>query len=128
MLSKIIACESFGELTGLGMDKLAKIRLVAVRRGVWFRVLNRVERGVIDLTLRVTRRIRSRILARVVYSVVKKLLEALESKVIQQMRQIGVPLAEKISLIAQKWGNKNAYGWAGDVGFIQYLTIMNMNS
>ena len=128
MLSKIIACESFGELTGLGMDKLAKIRLVAVRRGVWFRVLNRVERGVIDLTLRVTRRIRSRILARVVYSIVKKLLEALESKVIQQMRQIGVPLAEKISLIAQKWGNKNAYGWAGDVGFIQYLTIMNMNS
>lgn len=128
MLSKIIGCESFGELTGFGMDKLAKIRLVAVRRGVWFRVLNRVERGVIDLTLRVTRRIRSRILARVVYSIVKKLLEALESKVIQQMRQIGVPLAEKISLIAQKWGNKNAYEWAGDVGFIQYLTIMNMNS
>ena len=128
MLSKIIGCESFGELTGFGMDKLAKIRLVAVRRGVWFRVLNRVERGVIDLTLRVTRRIRSRILARVVYSIVKKLLEALESKVIQQMRQIGVPLAEKISLIAQKWGNKIACGWAGDVGFIQYLTIMNMNS
>jgi len=128
MLSKIIACESFGELTGFGMDKLAKIRLVAVRRGVWFRVLSRLERGVIDLTLRVTRRIRSRILARVVYSIVKKLLEALESKVKQQMRQIGVPLAEKISLIAQKWGNKNAYGWAGDVGFIQYLTIMNMNS
>jgi len=56
----------------------------------------------------------------------EKLLDAMESRVEQQMRSVGVPLAEKISRIAQKWGNRTAREWMRDAGFIQYLTIMTL--
>jgi len=109
---------------GLGLDGLAKIRLLALRRRVFFRVLDRVERGLIYLVPKVTKSVRSRVLANALHSIVEKLLDAMESRVRQQMRQIGVPLAEKISRIAQKWGNTTACEWANDLGFIQYLAIV----
>ena len=111
----------------LSRDVLVRVRLRAVRKGAWFRVLSRLERGLLDLTLKVTDKIRSRTLAEAVGSVVKKLLGALESKVDRLIREVGVPLAEKISKIARRWGNKNAHKWAENKAFIQYLTIVRMN-
>jgi hypothetical protein len=63
------------------------------------------------------------VLADALRSIVEKLLDAMESNVERQMRQIGVPMAKNISRIAQQWGNKNAREWANDPGFIRYLTI-----
>jgi hypothetical protein len=60
-------------------------------------------------------------------TIVGKLQDALESRVGRQMRSIGVPLAEKISMIAPKWGTEAAREWARDTGFIRYLTIMKIN-
>jgi hypothetical protein len=109
-----------------GLRDLTRIRLLALRRRVFFRVLNRVERGLIYLAPKVTGCVRSRVLADALRSVVEKLLDAMESNVERRMRQIGVPLAQKISRIAQGWGNKKAHKWANDPGFIQYLTIATM--
>ena len=124
----VVDIESYGKLSRLASDELARIRLMAIRRGVWFKVLSRLERGLVDLSLKVTREIRSKILVRAICSIVKKLLEALESKVRLLMRQMGAPLAKKISQIAQNWGNKTAHAWANDVGFIRYLTIIKVNT
>jgi len=127
-LSNLVApIENFVKLTRVRMDILANVRLMAIRRGVWFKVLSRLERGLIDLSLKMIKAIRSKILARAIYSIVKKLLEALEGKVHLAMQKIGISLAEKISQIAQNWGNKTAREWAKDLGFIQYLTIMSLN-
>jgi hypothetical protein len=112
---------------GLRLDDLAKIRILALRRHVFFRVLNRVERGLIYLAPKVVTNVRSRVLANALHSIAEKLLTAMESRFGRQMRQVGVPLAEKISGIAQEWGNKTARGWANDPGFIQYLTITLVN-
>ena len=112
--------------SGFGLRDLAKLRLLALRRRVFFRVLNRVERGLIYLAPKVTDCVRSRVLSDALRSIVEKLLDAMESKVERRMRQIGAPLAQKISRIAQTWGNKTAHKWANDPGFIQYLTITRM--
>jgi hypothetical protein len=101
---------------------------LAVRRGVWFRVLSRLDRGLVDLALSVLKSIRSRTLATTLWSIVKRLVEALEGKVSRLMRQVGGPLAEKMSRIAQGWGNKSACEWAKDAGFVRYLTILSMNA
>ena len=122
-----LAIKDLRGLLSIRSDELAKIRSVSLRRGVWFKVLNRLERGLMNLALKVTRRVRSRVLADALYSIVEKLLNALESKISQQMRQIGIPLADKLSRIAQKWGNRLAHKWAKDLGFIKYLTVMKMN-
>ena len=57
----------------------------------------------------------------------QRLVEALEGKVSWMMRQVGGPLAEKMSRIAQGWGNKTARGWINDMGFVRYLAIMKLN-
>ena len=128
MKKLVVDIKSYEKPSRLSSDELARIRLMAIRRGVWFKVLSRLERGLVDLSLKVVRRIRSKILAMAICSIVKKLLKALQSKLKLQMRQIGAPLAEKISQIAQKWGNKTAREWASDLGFIQYLTLMKVNA
>jgi hypothetical protein len=127
-LKLVVQIENFVKLTGVRMDVLANVRLMAIRRGVWFKVLSRLERGLIDLSLKMIKAIRSKILARAIYSIVKKLQEALEGKVHLAMQKIGISLAEKTSRIAQNWGNKTAHEWAKDLGFIQYLTIMSINA
>lgn len=107
--------------------KLNKIKVRAVRRGFWFKVLSRVERASIDLTIAVVKRVRSHLLAKVLTPIVKKLLEAMESKVAHMMREVGRNLAQKLSLIALKWGNQSAVHWRADLGFVQYLTVNYMN-
>jgi len=112
----------------LEKNELAKLKIRAMRRGVWFRVLTRGERAQMELTMRIVKRIRSFFLARVVTSIVEKLLEAMESKVTRLMREVGPALAQKLSGIAQKWGNKSAVNWTADPVFTRYLTIMYMNT
>jgi len=112
----------------LTREALVKLRLKAVRRGVWFRDLKREERKLLDLTIRVVEKVRSFLLAKIVSRIVGKLCEAMESMVIRLMKTEGRSLAEKISKIGQAWGNRAAKSWAKDRGFIQYLTVNNLSS
>lgn len=112
----------------LSRDELFRMRAKAIRRGVWFRTLTRSERAQVDLTLKVVQKVRSFLLARVLTSLVKKLLDAMESKVLRLMKEVGRVLAEKLSRIAQKWDNTSAARWAKDLGFMQYLTITHINT
>lgn len=113
--------------TPLTRSEIVRIKTKALRRGVWFRMLTRIERACVDLAIIVVERVRSRFLYKVLFSVIKKLEDALESQVRRLMREVGGNLALKVSQIAQDWGNKSASQWAGDQGFIRYLTITHMN-
>ena len=112
----------------LTRGKLAKIRAKAIRRGVWFKVLSGAERACMWLAVRVVERVRSLLLAEVLTSILTKLLSAMESRVVRAIKEVGHPLAKKLSRIAQKWGNKAAVQWADDHGFIQYLTVTHINT
>jgi hypothetical protein len=112
----------------LTRDDLIKVKTRALRRGVWYRVLTRVERACIDLVIKVVDRVRSFSLRRALSSILGKLEAALESTVQRLMRGIGADLVFKLSKIALGWGNKSAVHWAKDVGFVRYLTITRMNA
>lgn len=112
----------------LSRDKLIKVRSKALRSGVWFRVLSRVEHVQIDLTIRLVEKVRSFLLAKVLRSILKKLFEAMESMVWRLMRNVGLPLARKLSVIAKSWGYKPAESWADDLGFIKFLAVRYMNT
>lgn len=88
-----------------------------MRAGVWFKALPRIDRVLVDLTIKVAENIRSPHLAKSILTVVGKLEGFLESSVLKLMRSIGRSLAEKLSLIAQKWGNASAKSWATDSPF-----------
>ena len=107
----------------LSIGRLTEAKKSALRRGVWFRSLNRVERGIIDLTVRYVDNIKSTKLAKVVTAIIEKLQTTMESMVDKLVRTIGLPLARKISNIAVSWGNHLASKWAEDRAFARFLVI-----
>lgn len=106
---------------------LLLVKKKAFRRRLWFKIINQMERGLINAVVRIVEVVRSRLLNEVLRSIVGKLTSALESRVKRMMREIGQPLAQKISFIASSWGNESAEKWISDKGFIQHLTVTLMN-
>ena len=85
-----------------------------------------------DLVITVVEKIHSFFLARILSPIIKRLLDAMGSahvlgEVAYLMKTKGRSLAQKLSWIAQGWGNKSATRWSEDSGFVQYLTIMCLN-
>jgi hypothetical protein len=107
----------------ISTKKLAEAKKAALRRGVWFRTLNRVERALINLTVRYVDNIKSSKLAKVVTAIIEKLQTTIESMADKLVRTIGLPLARKISSIAVNWGNYSACKWAEDLAFARYLAF-----
>ena len=109
----------------LNRIQLIKLKSKAMRAGVWFKALPMIDRVLVDLTIKVAENIRSIQLAKSIFAVVGKLEGLLESSVLKSLRVIGRPLAEKVSLIAQKWGNASAKAWATDQSFAFFLAVMH---
>ena len=104
-----------------------KMKVRAMRAGVWFKSLPRIDRVLIDLTIKVADSVRSASLARCVLAVTRKLDGLLESRLARSIREIGFPSASKLSFFAREWGNFDAVEWAKDVGFARYLAVMRFN-
>jgi hypothetical protein len=124
--ANIGAGKEFGSVPSV--DVLVEVKRAALRRGVWFRALSRVERGVLDLTVKVVDEIRSAKLAKVVVAILDKLVRVMESAVDRMVRVVGLSQAQKVSDLALGWGNRSACSWARDAGFARYLAVMHMNS
>jgi len=79
----------------------------------------------------VKEKVRSLCLAKLLVPIIKKLLDAmggiqaLIGEFVYKMGTVGLRLAQKLSQIAQAWGNKSAAKWPEDKGFVQFLTIMD---
>ena len=111
----------------LNKTQLMKLKLRAIRAGVWFRALPRIDRALLDLTIKVASSIRSATLARNILAVTRKLEGLLESSLLRAFRGVAHKLAQKLSSVAQKWGNTSARNWASDVSFIKFLAVMHIN-
>ena len=107
--------------------QLVALRRRAMRAGVWFRRLPRIDRVLVDLTIRIVDNIRSVKLAKCLLSVAGKLEGLLESRFARRVREIGFSLASKQSLFGVGWGNSSCSGWAGDSGYARFLAIMKIN-
>jgi hypothetical protein len=105
---------------------LTKLKAKALRRRLWYSILTR-ERLHIELTMRVVSEVRSPFLTRIIWSIVKKLLDAMQSKVFTAMKKFGLKAAEKLGRLAYSWGHKSAINWMMDLNFAKYLAIMRMN-
>jgi hypothetical protein len=108
--------------------ELIKIKKKAMRHKVWFKLLDKIDRAVIDLTIGCVEKIRSSKLAEIITKIVNKLKQTLESPIKRLMKQVGLSLAQKLSEIAQAWGNKSASQWIKELSFIRYLTIIYVNT
>lgn len=110
----------------LTSKKLMSLKQRALRKRVWFKVLDRAERGIIDLSITVVKKVRSSTLKEMLMIISEKLMDAIESQVAKLIETIGRPLAQKIARLAFSWGNHGALRWAENPSFIKYLTVMEM--
>jgi len=118
------------KITSNFIDKaqLVKLRLKAMRAGAWFRGLRRIDRVLIDLTIKVARyNIRSVALVKNILAVMEKLEGLLESSLSRVIREVSFPLAQKVSSLAQKWGNTSAKEWPSDSSFVTFLAVLSIN-
>ena len=111
----------------LDRGTLVKLKSRAMRAGVWFRCLPRIDRVLVDLTIKVADYVRSPYLVRSLVAVAGKLEGFLESRLTRAIREFGVSLARKLSVFAQRWGNRSAAEWEGDPGFVRYWAVMKLN-
>ncbi len=114
-------------LSILDKKRLENMKTKATRSGVWFRALRRIDRVLFDLTIRVTVTIRSSKLTKSILLIARKLEDAVKSSLSSRLREIGLPLAQKVSLTAQKLGNVLATDWASDSSFAFFLAAMHID-
>jgi hypothetical protein len=107
--------------------QLIKLKLKAIRAGVWFKALRRIDRVLIDLTIKVVGNVRSITLAKSILALARKLEGIMESRLSRALREVGFPLAQKLSLVAQKWGSTSAKSWPSDSSFVNFLGVMHIN-
>jgi hypothetical protein len=96
--------------------KLAGLKTRALRKRVWFRVLDRIERGLLDLTIRWVDNVRSARLTEMLLRILVKLARAMEQGMARVL-VVGRELALRASVLAVRWGNVDAYSWRLDRGF-----------
>jgi hypothetical protein len=99
-----------------------------LRFGIWFKTLKQIDRVLFDLTIRVVETIRSSLLAKSIALLIRKLESSMGGSFQNSIRDIGLPLAQKVSGVAQKLGNINAEKWAKDFSFAIFLTVMHINN
>jgi len=112
----------------LNKKQLVNLKSKAMRSGAWFKVLQRIDRVLFDLTIRVVDNVRSAKLAKSLLALTRKLEDAMKGNFSSRLRAIGLPLAKKISFTAQKLGNISAGSWVFDSSFAIFLAVMHVNN
>src|SRR6266571_3501050 len=101
-------------------EVLIGIKTRGLRRRVWYWALDRMERGLVDLTIRWVDKVRSGRMTETLMRILLKLAQALETGVGRVLGR-GRMLAAKASEFAVGWGNESAYHWRFEPAFCNAL-------
>src|SRR3989441_13310849 len=102
------------ELKGpITREVLVGLKTRGLRRRVWYCTLSRMERGLVDLTIRWVDKVRSGRMTETLLRILAKLAMALETGMGRVLGR-GRELALRASSLAVGWGNSQAYAWRYD--------------
>jgi len=107
---------------------LVEIRNKAIRKNVWFKALDHVERGIFTLTVRLIKNVKSDVLGIELVKILTKIKYALKSGFAKQVNDYGLFRVSKVSSFAVTWGNIAASKWVHDLNFARYLTVLKLNT
>lgn len=108
-------------------EQLREVRGAALRRRVWYKALDGIERGIMNLTISVVGGVKSPTLMREISKILVKLREALESAFTRHLEEYGSRKLVDIIKIALSFGNEDALRWGTD-SFARLLTVNNYNN
>jgi len=93
-----------------------------LRRRVWYWALDRMERGLVDLTIRWVDKVRSGRMTETLMRILAKLAMALETGIGRVLGR-GRMLAAKASELAVGWENGSAFYWRFEQAFCNALGL-----
>ena len=102
---------------------LRDIRRQAYRKRVWYRAIDDLERGIINLTVRVVEDVKSLTLIHVLESIVAKIRLACMSVYSRRHMEFGLGKAVLVVGQAVGFGSIVAEEWLVDTGFSRWLTL-----
>lgn len=111
----------------MSKEQLREVRSTALRRRVWYKALDGIERGIINLTISVVEGVKSPTLMREISKILVKLQEAFKGAFTRHMEEYGSRKLVDIIKIALSFGNEEALRWGID-SFARLLTVNNYNN
>jgi hypothetical protein len=93
-----------------------------LRRRLWYSTLSRIERGLVDLTIRWVDKVRSGRMTETLVRILAKLAMAMETGMGRVLGR-GRILALRASSLAVGWGNSQAYAWRYDESYALALGL-----
>jgi hypothetical protein len=106
---------------------LLKIRLKALRTRVWFKTLSRVERTIVNLTIKCVEEIHSAVLAKTISEIITKILARLPQGFVSEAQRVGREMAEILCTTGEKWHSSQAECWKCDSQFHRFLGVNKLN-
>jgi hypothetical protein len=110
----------------LSAEHLRAFRALALRKRVWYRTLDGLERGIVNLTIKLVKRVKSLRLAGTIAEITLKLERVLKSEYVRHLEAYGYSKMEAVIDTAVRLGCQEALSWASE-GFAKLLTLNNMN-
>ena len=107
--------------------QLREARGTALRRRVWYKALDNVERGIVNLTISIVESVKSPGLRGEIYKILFKLRRALRSAFSTHMEEYGARKLVDIIRVALSFGNEEARNWGTDQ-FARLLAVNNYNN
>ncbi|MDH5462645.1 MAG: hypothetical protein OEX09_10555, partial [Candidatus Bathyarchaeota archaeon] len=78
-----------------------KVKSRALRNRTWYKTLSRMERAIIDLTIKCVEKVRSHVLAQMVSMIISKILRTLKEDYMTTAEKVGLEIIEKLSVVAE---------------------------
>ena len=111
----------------LSKEFLREVRGIALRKRVWYRALDEIERGIVNLTISVVESVKSPTLVREISKILAKLREAFKSAFIKHVENYGFKKLMDVINVAVSLGNVEALKW-GSESFARLLAVNNYNN
>lgn len=106
---------------------LSEVRCSALRKGVWYRALDSVERGILFISAKIIDTVKSDVLNSLLVKIIAKLRDFFKSGFVQHFEQFGMERMKIIQAQAIEFGYKGAEQLGKDLGFIKYLMFLDYN-
>lgn len=104
---------------------LVDVRRNALRRGLWTRVLDGVERGIVTLASRVVDSVMNVTLGVVLVKILQKLRDASRSAFVKHVDDYGWRRAVEVKAQMVKLGYRLGLGLERDLNFVKYLAFLD---
>jgi hypothetical protein len=106
---------------------LIEVRRNALRKRVWFRALDSVERGILSISAEIIDEVKSEVLNTQLVKIIAKLRDVLKSGFVRHLERYGMERMRVIQSQAYSFGYCGVKELSRDINFVRYLVFLDYN-